>query len=58
MVPEAGIEPARGIASTDFKSVASTYSATRAIKSCQFFLESCHRGNNGHNFNKIKKCCK
>ena len=30
MVPEAGIEPARGIAPTDFKSVASTNSATRA----------------------------
>ncbi len=30
MVPEAGIEPARGKTSTDFKSVASTNSATRA----------------------------
>lgn len=32
LVPEAGIEPARGDASTDFKSVASTCSATRAFK--------------------------
>jgi hypothetical protein len=31
MVPEARIELARGITSTDFKSVASTNSATRAV---------------------------
>ncbi len=31
LVPGAGIEPARSQASRDFKSLASTYSATRAI---------------------------
>ena len=30
MVPGAGIEPARHIVTRDFKSLASTYSATRA----------------------------
>ncbi len=30
LVPGAGIEPARGQASRDFKSLASTYSATQA----------------------------
>ena len=32
LVPGAGIEPARGQASRDFKSLASTYSATQAIR--------------------------
>ena len=32
LVPGAGIEPARCITPRDFKSLASTYSATRAVQ--------------------------
>ena len=38
MVPGAGIEPARPLRTTDFKSVASAYSAIRAYHSFSFQL--------------------
>ena len=38
MVPEARIELARSITPRDFKSLASTYSATRAF--CEYWIEA------------------